>query len=491
MYALLNLLFELTTVIASVCLVHIGKAPGPLESSRDYKKKQSSSNMANYNIITYFEAKFISRISPDCIDEFLRNRSNEERNYTQQDLRKHFKIKGSSDNDKLGTDIFKKICDAKCEARKEIKSFKNLKFLHISSSMIPDITVYDNDNSPILFAEVESCRSFTSTIRKLCLELVAQLIYLRNVDARRTDVCGFAISLTKSEEDETSGGVVLVKMTWKPRIPSYIAEFQAVCINKFEEEVCSIYDIQKRWPLSGIDPAKFHCFPMGSDEISAFLSTEIRDEFIVHSTFSLIAITDDNVFKLSLNAPNDLNGFYAAFMNQSCLSQILLPTYVKPPFQCFSRLHGPANLDTCKNSLRSFSVSVYNAIDQLHQCGYAHLDVILPNICFKQKDGKDEWIAVLIDLDTVCRKHHFPMQGNKYLINYGMTGEQNDWRQYAVLVDCVRRKLILNEEYKPEFEGELQFLQSSYKKGEKPNLRKVRSLPGNEPITEELWKITS
>ena len=62
---------------------------------------------------------------------------------------------------------------------------------------------------------------------------------------------------------------------------------------------------------------------MGSDEISAFLSTEIRDEFIVHSTFSLIAITDDNVFKLSLDATNDLDDFCAAFMNKSCLSQIL------------------------------------------------------------------------------------------------------------------------------------------------------------------------
>ena len=51
-----------------------------------------------------------------------------------------------------------------------------------------------------------------------------------------------------------------------------------------------------------------------------------------------------------------------------------------------------------------------------------------------------------------------------------MTGEQNDWRQYTVLIDGVHRKLILDEEYTPKFEGELKFLQSSYDKGEKPTL---------------------
>ena len=98
---------------------------------------------------------------------------------------------------------------AKCKARKEIESFKNLKILHLSLSIIPDINVYDNENSPILFAEVESCYNFTFTIRKLyccrpsvldtvkpviekkklCLELVTQLIYLRNMDTQKTNVC--------------------------------------------------------------------------------------------------------------------------------------------------------------------------------------------------------------------------------------------------------------------------------------------------------------
>ena len=356
--------------------------------------------------------------------------------------------------------------------------------------MIPDISVY-NDNSPILFAEVESNNDFTSAIRKLCLVLVAQLIHLRNMDTQKTHVCGFAMSLQKSEEDKTTGGVVLVKITWECSLLAYFADFQAVTIDKFEETVRYIYGTQKHWSLADLDPAEFHCFPLGSTEISFILKTELKEECILRSTSSLMAFTDDNVFKLSLAATDSLDDFYAAcIINRLFPSQVLLPISTISHFLCFRRLKGPAHMDACNDCLRSFSVSVYNAIKQLHKCGYAHLDLQLQNICYKQEEGKDEWIAVLIDLDTVCKKDDWPMRGNKYLIKYGMTGEQNDWRQYTVLIDCVHRKLIVDEEYTPKFEGELQFLQSSYAKGEKPNLQQLCGLPGDEPITEKLWEIT-
>ena len=179
--------------------------------------------------------------------------------------------------------------------------------------------------------------------------------------------CGFAISLKKSEEDKKIGGAVLVKMTWKPSSLLYVANFQTVIIDKFEETVRYIYDIQKSCPLTEIDPVYFHCFPMGANEISAILSTEITEECIPRFTFSLMAFTDAKVSKLSLLVTDNLNSFYAAYStNKLCPSQKLLPISVKSHFHCFSRLHGPANLDTCKNSLRPFSVSVYNAIEQIH-----------------------------------------------------------------------------------------------------------------------------
>ena len=169
--------------------------------------------------------------------------------------------------------------------------------------------------------------------------------------------------------------------------------------------------------------------------------------------------------------------------------QTSLPSvsHFKRGFLCFSKLHGPANLDACRDSLRPFSVSVYEAIDELHQFGYAHLDIILPNICYKQQ-GNNKWIAVLIDLDTLCLENLQPISGNRYLLKYTMTAAQNDWRQYAVLIECVYRKIEVNDEYRPEFANELQFLKPSYDNGEKPNLDDVKRLPGNEPITEKLWQ---
>lgn len=39
---------------------------------------------------------------------------------------------------------------------------------------------------------------------------------------------------------------------------------------------------------------------------------------------------------------------------------------------------------------------MYYAIQEGHNDGFAHLDIRLPNICFKKEK---EWMAVLIDLD--------------------------------------------------------------------------------------------
>lgn len=95
-------------------------------------------------------------------------------------------------------------------------------------------------------------------------------------------------------------------------------------------------------------------------------------------------------------------------------------------FLCFSKLHGPANLDASWDSLWPLSVSVYEAIEDLHQFGCVHLDIRLYNICYKQQ-GSNKWIAVLIELYL---ENHPPKSGNRYLIKYVITGAQIDWQQY-------------------------------------------------------------
>ena len=148
--------------------------------------------------------------------------------------------------------------------------------------MKPDISVYDEEEiSPVLFAEVESGNNFPSTIRKLCFVLLTQLIYLRNIDKKKTDVYGFAVSVRKSKEDKETGGTVLANIKWKSSDLMYIANFEAIPIDKFRQEVLKIYNRQKDCLLTEIDHDCFHCFPMGNDEISNILSTEITSTLIL------------------------------------------------------------------------------------------------------------------------------------------------------------------------------------------------------------------
>ena len=179
--------------------------------------------------------------------------------------------------------------------------------LHVHSSMIPDIIVYDNYNFPF---------------------------YL----LKKTDVYGFAIPTGTPNNDKEREGAVLVNIKWNSSLLIYKAKFEAVTIDKFEERVLKIYEFQKSCPLTEIDPADFDCFPMGRREISAILSTEITD--LLHSTYSLLAFTDVNVFKLSLAATDGLDGLLRVCRGrQSCPCQILLPppSTVDERFLCFSR----------------------------------------------------------------------------------------------------------------------------------------------------------
>lgn len=134
--------------------------------------------------------------------------------------------------------------------------------------------------------------------------------------------------------------------------------------------------------LAKIHPDDFHCFPMGHNEISNILSTEVTT--ILNSNNSLIAFTDINVWKLSLqvslHATKCLTNFTLSCLpSQQFPCKISLPSGSVSGFCIFSKLHGPANLIHTGTVCDRFP-SLYEAIEESHQSGYAHLDIILPNV---------------------------------------------------------------------------------------------------------------
>ena len=267
-----------------------------------------------YEIETYYEKQFVDGMSIECITAFLQKAVTEEFCFSLIDLAKYVgaKLKDSLDPDTIGTDIIKHVLgdSITCETRKEVSHFKYLKLLHVSPSIKPDVTVVEeNGISPVLFAEIVSNQDFPATIRKLCLVLLTQLLYLRNTDITKTNVQGFSLSVNRKNREDISGGVVIATVKWHSSKLEYSAEFQRVTMKDFARKLKEIYELQKSYFLNTIDCSEFHCFPMGVNEISDVIGHDLE---IIPSAHSVIVCNACNVWKLPLVTTDTLHIFFLA-----------------------------------------------------------------------------------------------------------------------------------------------------------------------------------
>lgn len=93
----------------------------------------------------------------------------------------------------------------------------------------------------------------------------------------------------------------------------------------------------------------------------------------------------------------------------------------------------PGEIQMC---LSNFMVLVAAALQSLHDLGYAHLDVRVPNVCFKRNQDNAH-IAVLIDLDraspaenleaAIYKGEMYEKKGSRW------SHAQLDWRQLGIL----------------------------------------------------------
>ena len=109
----------------------------------------------------------------------------------------------------------------------------------------------------------------------------------------------------------------------------------------------------------------------------------------------------------------------------------------------------PLTYDEVKKCLPDFLKKTATALQELHACGFAHLDVRLPNICFAQEDH-NRFFVKLIDLDR-CSRIHFTEDlsyGDCEMYTYPPTEQpsttQLDWKQLGLLAG----KAILDKGHK-------------------------------------------
>ena len=103
-------------------------------------------------------------------------------------------------------------------------------------------------------------------------------------------------------------------------------------------------------------------------------------------------------------------------------------------FFMFPLLRQPLKITEIRKCFSSFAISTVNALEVLHNTGYAHIDVRILNICFHCI--QDEWRAVLINLDgTREREDPFSTDCNSQMYNKMFNDlAKVDWYQFSLLL---------------------------------------------------------
>ena len=104
----------------------------------------------------------------------------------------------------------------------------------------------------------------------------------------------------------------------------------------------------------------------------------------------------------------------------------------------FPKLLKPLTEEQAKKCLMCFAKGVFAAIKQLHEHGYAHLDIHLPNVCIDPVTFE----PVLIDLDRgrSCEEIVDPeMYDQSCMYDLpGANAESYDWRQFGLMLDWIQ-----------------------------------------------------
>ena len=280
----------------------------------------------------------------------------------------------------------------------EIECFKNLDIPGISSRVKPDLSAYNRSKKQyVFFIEVES-ETLMSTIRKMYFVLLRQLIRARIHDKSVCAVTGLVLP-----KWEAKSCVIAATVMWNAASFKFSGSLTSICksnlckhvrkviteqdITTFEYSTNEVFYFQDC--LSALDIEKYF------SSLSVFFKTA----HFFHSRNSIIFRADEFVYKCPLvdNELYSIIAFLFATQTHSHSTQISFPLGLQGVFFSFPLLHPPLDISLVQKCFSSFAISVLHALEALHEAGFVHLDVRLPNICFKEVNC--EWQAVLIDLD--------------------------------------------------------------------------------------------
>lgn len=339
-----------------------------------------------------------------------------------------------------------------------VEPYTRIKLPFISSNIKPNVSVIsnraDHDKRFIFFVEVISKSNLIDTIRKLYFDLLLQLLYIRTYYKEVCSVKGLVVP----HFDKNL--IVLCTMTWRSEDFRFVGDLTPLDKEDVEEKLREVIANQNQYIHGGgiiqSNSRIYFSDMLTPDDVKTYLravTKQQQDDVVTQddtvlffrSLYSIVfAITDkQKVYKISLT--RDLARFVHS--NDLPTTRVLLPDKMFGNCFQFPLLRGPLQIHQIQICFNSFAKSVHQAITELHETGYAHLDIRRPNICYN-----DHGEAILIDPDNLSTKLPGDIESVMYDAPEFTVATQYDWRQLAIMLTRVLEGSESNyHTWKPRF----------------------------------------
>ena len=295
---------------------------------------------------------------------------------------------------------------------------------------------------PVVIIEVHS-NPYVNTLLQTAADVIDQFRLLRCFNANITECAGFTFPKYAGNGIQNKSCVTKVCVSFENY--QFNIQLSPLAIEEVKEEIEAT--LKKAMEFCAQRP--FFSFIRLSDADIELAGTILKDNvFQVKSHFSilLVNVTNDTYYKhvTSMSERGRLER-----MNETT-SKVGVK-HVKHVTLYSDRLwiHDslffrypavqlpPLRKDQVAQCLFDYMTMTAIALIELHDNGFAHLDVRIPNICFAEDyDGDGKYMVKLIDLDRcehVKNRTGSSYKGEMYTAPDSWTCEQLDWKQLGLL----------------------------------------------------------
>ncbi len=297
--------------------------------------------------------------------------------------------------------------------------------------------VSECENYPLVQIEVESSRNEESTIMKLMYGLIDQLRYYKNKGVLISEVSGFFIPVNP-------GYFKKVVCSWNDAKLTYIRKCISLRKDEFYTEIRDAFHNQD---------------VVIDDVFSTELVFPLSREFVKHTfgqdaeqmrsgdSIVILCSNEGCVYKHAFEA-KEIQTLIRLHLSDCSFQYSSKPCDMKTIdgmiYFKYKALNIPATKEEARADLCTFVHDLVEAITELHEVGYAHLDIRLENVCFNECGH-----AVLIDLDRSIEvtSSLFGNYGSSQMYhrkNDVWVGENADWKQLSIMIHYILNEHIVD-----------------------------------------------